>query len=163
MTTADIDPRAFRNVLGQFCTGITIITTVHDGAPVGFACQSFAALSLDPPLVLFSLDRRAYSVPAFHETGAFAINVLSDSQRHLSQIFATALIDKWDNVSYELWNTGCPILTDALACFECKTQHIYDGGDHLIFVGRVTKLRYDTEAAPLLYFRGAYRRIGEHH
>ena len=159
-----IDPREFRRALGSFATGITVVTTASlDSGMVGITANSFNSVSLDPPLVLFSLDRRAYSVPAFHETGAFAINVLSDNQRHLSQIFATALIDKWDNVSYELWNTGSPILTEALASFECKTQHIYDGGDHLIFVGRVTKMRYDIDAAPLLYFRGAYRRIGDHH
>jgi flavin reductase (DIM6/NTAB) family NADH-FMN oxidoreductase RutF len=159
-----IEARDFRRALGSFATGITVVTTASlDSGMIGITANSFNSVSLDPPLVLFSLDRRAYSVPAFHQAGHFAINVLRDDQRHLSQIFATALIDKWENVSYELWNTGCPILTDALASFECKTQHIYDGGDHLIFVGRVDKMRYHSEGAPLLYFRGSYRRIGEHH
>lgn len=158
------DPRHYRTALGWFATGVTIITARSSaGDLIGITANSFNTVSLDPPLVLFSLDRRAYSLPAFHQAGHFAINVLRDDQRHLSQIFATALIDKWDNVSYELWNTGCPILTDALASFECKTQHIYDGGDHLIFVGRVDKLRYNSEGPPLLYFRGAYHRIGEVH
>jgi flavin reductase (DIM6/NTAB) family NADH-FMN oxidoreductase RutF len=109
--------------------------------------------------VLFSLDRRAYSLAAFHSAGHFAINVLSEGQRHLSVIFATPLIDKWDNVHYELWDTGCPILTDTLANFECKTQHIYDGGDHLIFVGRVQKMRFAADGDPLLFFRGGYRHM----
>jgi flavin reductase (DIM6/NTAB) family NADH-FMN oxidoreductase RutF len=159
-----IDAREFRRALGNFATGIAVVTTSSlESGMVGITANSFNSVSLDPPLVLFSLDRRAYSLPAFHTAGHFAINLLRDNQRHLSQIFATALIDKWENVSYELWNTGCPILSDGLANFECKTQHIYDGGDHLIFVGRVDKLRYDPAGAPLLYFRGAYHRLGQPH
>jgi len=155
-----IDPREFRQALGSFATGITVVTTAsHEAGMIGITANSFNSVSLDPPLVLFSLDRRAYSLAAFHSAGHFAINVLSERQRPLAVIFATPLIDKWDNVHYELWDTGCPILTDTLANFECKTQHIYDGGDHLIFVGRVQKLRYIATGSPLLYFRGGYRRI----
>ena len=155
-----IEPRSFRDALGCFATGITVATA---GSPaigmVGVTANSFNAVSLDPPLVLFSLDRRAYSLPDFHTAGQFAVNVLAEEQRYLSRIFATPMIDRWENVHYELWDTGCPILSDALANFECKTQHIYDGGDHLIFVGRVHKLRFSASGAPLLYFRGGYRRI----
>jgi flavin reductase (DIM6/NTAB) family NADH-FMN oxidoreductase RutF len=159
-----IDIREFRKALGNFATGITVVTT---GSPavgmVGITANSFNSVSLDPPLVLFSLDRRAYSLPSFHSAGHFAINILAHDQRHLSAIFATPLIDKWDNVHYELWDTGCPILTDTLASFECKTQHIYDGGDHLIFVGRVQKMRAGGSGAPLLYYRGAYHHLGDAH
>lgn len=155
-----IDPREFRKALGCFATGITVVTTAsRDAGMVGITANSFNSVSLDPPLVLFSLDRRAYSLAAFHGAGHFAINVLGGDQRNLASIFATPLIDKWDNVHYELWDTGCPILTDTLANFECKTQHIYDGGDHLIFVGRVRKMRFDQGGEPLLYFRGGYRHI----
>jgi flavin reductase (DIM6/NTAB) family NADH-FMN oxidoreductase RutF len=158
------DPREFRRALGCFATGITVVTTVsRDSGMIGVTANSFNSVSLDPPLVLFSLDRRAYSLPVFHEAGQFAINVLSDDQRHLSAIFAAPLIDKWEGVDYELWDTGCPILRHALANFECKTQHIYDGGDHLIFIGRVRKQRWSRTGAPLLYFRGAYHKIGESH
>ena len=157
-----IDAREFRRALGCFATGITVVTTAsRDAGMVGITANSFNSVSLDPPLVLFSLDRRAYSLAAFHGAGQFAINVLSGNQRQLAVIFATPMIDKWDNVHYELWDTGCPILTDALANFECKTQHIYDGGDHLIFVGRVRKMRFAQEGEPLLYFRGGYRHIGD--
>jgi flavin reductase (DIM6/NTAB) family NADH-FMN oxidoreductase RutF len=159
-----IDIREFRRALGAFATGITVVTT---GSPavgmIGITANSFNSVSLDPPLVLFSLDRRAYSLPSFHSAGHFAINVLAHDQRHLSVIFATPLIDKWENVHYELWDTGCPILTDTLASFECKTQHIYDGGDHLIFVGRVQKMRVGGDSEPLLFYRGAYHRIGDRH
>ncbi|MGH6933283.1 MAG: flavin reductase family protein [Dongiaceae bacterium] len=159
-----VDPRQFRRALGCFATGITVVTTVsRESGMIGITANSFNSVSLDPPLVLFSLDRRAYSLAAFHSAGHFAINVLSEGQRHLSQIFATVLVDKWENVDYELWNTGCPMLSAALANFECKTQHIYDGGDHLIFVGRVQKMRWSDSSEPLLYFRGGYRHIGEPH
>jgi 4-hydroxyphenylacetate 3-hydroxylase, reductase component len=152
--------RAFRHALGEFATGVAVVTARGKGEElVGMTMSSFNSVSLDPPLVLFSLDRRAYSLAAFHSAGHFAINVLSKGQRHLSVIFATPLIDKWDNVHYELWDTGCPILTDTLANFECKTQHIYDGGDHLIFVGRVQKMRFATDGEPLLFFRGGYRHM----
>ena len=159
-----INPREFRRALGNFATGITVVTTAsRDAGMLGITANSFNSVSLDPALVLFSLDRRAYSLAAFHSAGHFAINVLSERQRHLSVIFAAPLIDKWDNVHYELWDTGCPILTDTLANFECKTQHIYDGGDHLIFVGRVDKMRFAAGGDPLLFFRGAYHRIGPAH
>jgi flavin reductase (DIM6/NTAB) family NADH-FMN oxidoreductase RutF len=159
-----INPRDFRRALGSFATGITVVTaSSRESGMIGITANSFNSVSLDPPLVLFSLDRRAYSLAAFHSAGHFGINVLSDDQRNLSQIFATAMIDKWENVNYELWDTGCAMLTGALANFECKTQHIYDGGDHLIFVGRVEKMRWVETGDPLLYFRGSYRRIGEPH
>jgi flavin reductase (DIM6/NTAB) family NADH-FMN oxidoreductase RutF len=159
-----IDPSEFRKALGCFATGITVVTTAsREVGMIGITANSFNSVSLAPPLVLFSLDRRAYSSPAFHSAGHFAINVLADDQRHLSDIFATPLIDKWESVDYELWNTGCPILSGTLANFECKTQHIYDGGDHLIFVGRVDKMRHAAAGEPLLFFRGAYRRIGGRH
>lgn len=159
-----VDSREFRKALGTFATGITVVTTAsREAGMIGVTANSFNSVSLDPPLVLFSLDRRAYSSPTFHSAGHFAINVLADDQRHLSVIFATPLIDKWESVDYELWNTGCPILSGTIASFECKTQHIYDGGDHLIFVGRVDKMRFELTGDPLLYFRGAYRRIGGPH
>jgi flavin reductase (DIM6/NTAB) family NADH-FMN oxidoreductase RutF len=155
-----IDRRAFRNALGCFATGITVVTAVsRESGMIGITANSFNSVSLDPPLVLFSLDRRAYSLPIFHEAGQFAVNVLSAEQRHLAAIFAAPLIDKWEGVDYELWDTGCPILREALASFECKTQHIYDGGDHVIFVGRVRKMRWEAGGEPLLYFRGAYRAL----
>ncbi len=155
-----IDRRTFRDALGCFATGITVVTAVsRESGMIGITANSFNSVSLDPPLVLFSLDRRAYSLPIFHEAGQFAVNVLRADQRQLSAIFAAPLVDKWDGVDYELWDTGCPILRDALASFECKTQHIYDGGDHLIFVGRVQKLRWSAAGDPLLYFRGGYHAL----
>lgn len=155
-----VDRRAFRDALGCFATGVTVVTSVTpQGELLGITANSFNSVSLDPPLVLFSLDRSAYSLKAFQESGCFAINVLREDQVALSSNFARPLSDKWHGVAYELWDTGSPILKDALASFECRTHSVYDGGDHLIFVGRVLRLRSQTEGQPLLFFRGAYRRI----
>lgn len=155
-----VDRGAFRNALGCFATGVTIVTSVTpEGELLGITANSFNSVSLDPPLVLFSLDRAAFSLKAFEASGCFAINILRDDQIALSSNFAKTLADKWDGVAYEVWETGCPILKDALASFECRTHSIYDGGDHLIFLGRVLGLRAQTEGEPLLFFRGTYRRI----
>lgn len=152
-----IDPRLFRDTLGCFATGVTIITSVAaDGELLGVTANSFNSVSLDPPLVLFSLHRRAFSLQAFEQAGFFAINVLRDSQKQLSNVFAKALVDKWSGVDYEIWETGCPILTGCLASFECETQATHDGGDHVIFIGKVRRMSCSVTGAPLLYYRGSY-------
>ena len=156
------DPRSFRQALGCFATGITVVTSVGlDGEYLGFTANSFNSVSLDPPLVLFSLDRGAYSLKAFEAAGVFAINILREDQEAVSIAFARALSNKWEGVRTEIWQTGSPILVDALASFDCETISMHDGGDHVIFVGRVLRLRAGVEGRPLLYFRGAYRQINE--
>ena len=156
------DPRSFRQALGCFATGITVVTSVGlDGECLGFTANSFNSVSLDPPLVLFSLDRGAYSLKAFEAAGVFAINILREDQEAVSIAFARALSNKWEGVRTEIWQTGSPILVDALASFDCETTSIHDGGDHVIFVGRVLRLRAGVDGRPLLYFRGAYRQINE--
>ena len=156
------DPRSFRQALGCFATGITVVTSVGlDGEYLGFTANSFNSVSLDPPLVLFSLDRGAYSLKAFEAAGVFAINILREDQEAVSIAFARALSNKWEGVRTEIWQTGSPILIDALASFDCETTSMHDGGDHVIFVGRVLRLRAGVDGRPLLYFRGAYRQINE--
>ena len=156
------DPRSFRQALGCFATGITVVTSVGlDGEYLGFTANSFNSVSLDPPLVLFSLDRGAYSLKAFEAAGVFAINILREDQEAVSIAFARALSSKWDGVRTEIWQTGSPILVDALASFDCETTSMHDGGDHVIFVGRVLRLRAGVDGRPLLYFRGAYRQIND--
>ena len=150
--------RELRNALGCFATGVTVVTGVAPGGELlGFTANSFNSVSLDPPLVLFSLDRSAYSLPSFEETDCFAVNVLHRGQEHLSVRFATTDPDKWQGVAYTTWSTGCPILEDTLASFECRTRATYDGGDHVIFVGEVTHLEARREGHPLIFFRGRYR------
>lgn len=162
MPPMSVERRAFRDALGCFATGVTVATSVSpDGQLLGITANSFNSVSLDPPLVLFSIDRNAYSLDAFIAAGCFAINVLREDQRELSNNFARALADKWVGVHYELWQTGAPILTDALANFDCETHSTYDGGDHVIFVGRVIRMACAPSGKPLVYFRGGYSRLAD--
>ncbi len=154
------DARAFRDALGCFPTGVTIVTAVGPRKEIiGFTANSFSSVSLDPPLVLFSLNRRAYSLKAFLSTQHFAVNVLREGQEELSDRFARALTEKWQGVEYIIWDSGCPILKDALACFECKIRHTYMGGDHVILVGEVERIIAEPDGEPLLFCRGRYRKI----
>jgi flavin reductase (DIM6/NTAB) family NADH-FMN oxidoreductase RutF len=157
-----LDPEAFRHALGHFATGITIVTAVApSGELLGVTANSFNSVSLDPPLVLFSLHRAAYSLGAFTEGGHFAVNILREDQQEMSVRFAKALNDKWNGVEYEVWETGAPILKNCLAVFECRTRALYDGGDHVIFLGEVLRLRCAGDGRPLLYFRAGYRALSE--
>jgi flavin reductase (DIM6/NTAB) family NADH-FMN oxidoreductase RutF len=157
-----LDAEAFRNALSHFATGITVVTAVApSGELLGVTANSFNSVSLDPPLVLFSLHRAAYSLGAFTEGGHFVVNILREDQQDMSVRFAKALNDKWNGVEYEVWETGAPILKNCLAAFECRTRALYDGGDHVIFLGEVLRLRCAGDGRPLLYFRARYRALAE--
>jgi len=157
-----IDRTELRNALGTFATGVTVVTAAGpDGDLLGVTANSFNSVSLDPPLVLFSLNRGAYSLKSFQESGAFAINILGEDQEHLSTNFAKQLEEKWTDVEYEIWETGSPILKGAIAAFDCEIHSMYDGGDHIIFIGRVLRLKAGQEGNPLLYFRGRYGRLAD--
>ena len=152
------DARAFRHALGLFATGVTIVSTLApDGSRVGITANSFSSVSLDPPLVLFSIARKAYSLSAFEQSGRFVVNVLGAEQAGLSNRFASASTDKWQGIDDESWD-GCPTIRDALARFECRTQAMHDGGDHVIVVGRVVRLAQGV-GEPLLFYRGLYRHL----
>jgi len=151
------DQREFRTALGHFATGITVVTArASNGELLGVTVNSFNSVSLDPPLILFSLERRALSLPAFEEAGSFAVNILSESQTNLSQNFARTQGDKWHGIAFDCWETGSPILRGSLAAFDCRTYAIHDGGDHRVFIGEVLRFEALTEGTPLLYFRGSY-------
>ena len=155
-----IDTKELRFAFGNFATGITIVTSLDaDGEPLGITANSFSSVSLDPPLVLFSVDRGAYSLEAFQASRCFAINILSTDQEDMSNRFAKASGDKWSGVDFVTWETGCPILTGSLASFDCRTWQTYDGGDHVIFVGEVKQMSLNTDLEPLLFFRGRYDRV----
>ncbi len=155
-----IDPRDFRSALGTFATGVTIVTTMSgDGKPVGLTANSFTSVSLDPPLVLFCLDRRSFSFAHFERATHFAINVLSADQQTISNHFARPSEDKWTDMTIDYCGVGCPAFKDALAIFECKLHGIHDGGDHVIVVGEVVSFTYQRDGAPLLYYRGKYGRV----
>lgn len=154
------DPREFRNALSCFATGVTVITTRGPkGELIGNTASSFNSVSLEPPLVLWSLGKSAFSIKAYLSTDYFAVNVLREGQEELSVRFSRALGDKWQGLDYETWETGCPILPNALAVFECKTAYTYQGGDHVIFVGEVIKFDHDPHGRPLVFHRGAYRKF----
>ena len=157
-----IDPRAFRNALGCFATGITVVTTLcPDGHHVGVTVNSFSSVSLEPPLVLFSLGRASQAYDFFVQGAAFAVNILAAGQEDLSNRFSRRdLQERWEGVGVERWGTGVPILTGCLANIECDKETVYDGGDHAIVVGRVRRLRSTEDGKPLLYFRGVYGQLG---
>lgn len=157
---SDVDPRAFRQALGQFATGVAVITAEGvDGSPIGMTMSSFNSVSVDPPLVLFSIDRRAFSLKAMTEARGYAVNILGRDQEHLSNKFARALDDKWAAVEHTLGHMAAPLIAGALAHFECAPYAQYDGGDHVIFVGRVVRFSAYPVNEPLIFFRGAYRSL----
>lgn len=155
------DSRAFRSALGSFATGIAVITTIApDKSPIGVTVNSFSSVSLDPPLVQFCLGRAAMSYEAFTIAPSFAVNILAEDQADLSVRFSKRdLQERWEGVGVERWDTGVPILAGCLANLECDREHIYDGGDHVIVVGRVRRLSATGEGKPLLYFRGSYAQL----
>jgi flavin reductase (DIM6/NTAB) family NADH-FMN oxidoreductase RutF len=158
---APVAPAQFRRVLGNFATGVTVITAPPaegETAPAGFACQSFAALSLDPPLVVFMVGRTSRTWPLIARAGVFCVNVLGAEQGELCRGFAKSGADKFAGVSYDAAPvSGSPRLADASAWVDCTIQAVHTGGDHLIVVGRVDALGTNDEGgAPLLFHRGRF-------
>jgi flavin reductase (DIM6/NTAB) family NADH-FMN oxidoreductase RutF len=154
------DERAFRDALGCFATGVTIITaTAPDGSLVGMTANSFSSVSLDPPLILFSVRRTAYSLAAFQDASRFTVNVLASDQMALSNRFAKAGAEKWEGVEYRRGDGGSILIWGSLASFECDPHRMVDGGDHVVFFGRVLRFRCAGEGDPLLYWRGSCRRL----
>ena len=151
--------RELRDALGQFVTGVTVVTTLtDDGAPVGITINSFTSVSLDPPMVLFCLDSRSRYLPAFRKAGYFAVHVLAADQREWSVRFA-GNGDRWDGVGSSRWETGAPIIDGCLGVFECTLSAIHDGGDHKILVGQVIRLSGGDDRRPLAYHLGRYTAI----
>ena len=150
------DQDAFRRTLGQFATGVTIITAVSDGEPAGVAANSFTSVSLDPPLVLFCVARTSTTWPRIEKARKFAVNILGEHQEELSRLFATKGADRFKHLNYSPYRTGSPVIHDALAFVDCETVAEHDAGDHVIVVGRVVKLGYASEGKPLLFYRGGY-------
>jgi flavin reductase (DIM6/NTAB) family NADH-FMN oxidoreductase RutF len=154
-----IDPRDFRNALGTYATGVTIITAVApDGKPYGLTCNSFASVSLNPPLVLWSLGMFSQGLSIFQNASHFAINVLGASQQALATKFATSSPDKFAGVEWKHGLGNAPILADNVANFQCRAADRYYGGDHVIFLGAVEAYAYNRQQ-PLLFARGGYGRF----
>jgi 3-hydroxy-9,10-secoandrosta-1,3,5(10)-triene-9,17-dione monooxygenase reductase component len=160
--SADASPIAsehYRATLGHFCSGVTVVTSRLDGVPVGFTCQAFSALSLDPPLVLICPGKSSSSWPKIEASGHFCINVLGEGQEELGRVFATSGADKFEGIGWTPGSaTGAPKLADVLAWIECRIDSVQDGGDHSIVIGRVLEMGFQA-GAPLLFFRGGYGRF----
>ncbi|MGW4070521.1 3-hydroxy-9,10-secoandrosta-1,3,5(10)-triene-9,17-dione monooxygenase reductase subunit [Nocardia grenadensis] len=153
-----MDPRAFRRVLGRFCTGVTVITAIGcAGAPVGFACQSFAALSLDPPLVLFCPVKSSGTWTEIERAGTFCVNVLAEEQQEVCARFGSRVRERFAGTEWYISDLGLPVLSGALAVIQCSVADVVDGGDHLIVLGRVLALSEPADSGrPLLFYRGRY-------
>jgi 3-hydroxy-9,10-secoandrosta-1,3,5(10)-triene-9,17-dione monooxygenase reductase component len=153
------DPATLRRVLGNFCTGVVVVTAFDAGEPVGMTCQSFCSLSLDPPLVLFSASHTSTSWPRIRSAGHFAVNILASGQRDVSRVFAVSGSDKFSAVSWSAGLLGAPLLDGCVASIECLLESVHPGGDHDIVVGAVHALREEPTQVPLLFFRSGYGRF----
>ncbi|MBX7526079.1 flavin reductase family protein [Qipengyuania vesicularis] len=153
------DPHAFRNALGSFATGVTIVTARDgEGRPVGLTANSFNSVSLDPPMVLWSLSLHSGSLPVFRDAERWAVHVLAADQQAMSDRFATPAIDKFEGLSLADGPEGAPLIEGCAARFGCRARFEYEGGDHAIFLGEV--IEFDRrEAEPLIYHGGQYGRI----
>jgi flavin reductase (DIM6/NTAB) family NADH-FMN oxidoreductase RutF/DNA-binding MarR family transcriptional regulator len=159
---AEFDTRAFRRALGNFATGVTVVTaTGPDGRQVGVTANSFNSVSLDPPLVLWSIDKRSSSHEVFEEASHFAVNILAADQIDLSNNFARPKDDRFAGIDYETGVGGSPVFVDCAARFHCEKHEQLDGGDHWILVGKVVAFD-DLGRAPLLYHQGAYSMVLPH-
>jgi 3-hydroxy-9,10-secoandrosta-1,3,5(10)-triene-9,17-dione monooxygenase reductase component len=155
----ELGPADFRLVLGNFATGLTIVTAMTDVGPVGFTCQSFASLSLDPPLVLFCPSNTSTTWPRIRTAGRFCVNVLATDHQSLSARFSQSGSDKFAGVQFDLSPNGSPLLPGAVAWIDCMLQTEHQGGDHVIAVAAVENLAADPESSPLLFHRGRYAKV----
>lgn len=154
-----IERNELRRVMGHFATGVTIITTISkDGAPFGLTANAFTSVSLDPPLLLISVDKKAESYPYFEESKVFTVNILGQEQEGLSRRFAVSGGDKFQGVAYRAGANGAPILEGALAFLECRLYAVYAGGDHTLFLGEIDEAE-TREIKPLIFYRGGYRTL----
>jgi flavin reductase (DIM6/NTAB) family NADH-FMN oxidoreductase RutF len=155
-----VDQSTFRRVLGNFASGVTVVTVEHEGAYHGSTVASFCSLSLDPPLVLVCIDRHATSHAFIEHAGQFAVNILGKENADVSRHFASRNPNKFATIDYQLGVLGVPLLDDAIATLECRVVSQFPGGDHSIFVGEVLSAAARDDTQPLLYFRRNYHQLG---
>lgn len=153
-----IDEHRFRQSMGYFASGVTVVTAEHDGRLYGMTVSSFASLSLKPPLVLVCVDKTVTTHDAISASGRFVVNILEERQEHLSRRFATRDNDKFVGVAWHTGMLGLPVLEGVLAVIECRLQDTLPGGDHTIFVGEVIDAQI-FEGSPLLYYRRGYHEL----
>ncbi len=154
-----IEPQELRRVMGHFATGVTVITTKdQEGAPQGLTANAFMSLSLDPPLIVISVDKGASCYGCFAPQNGFTVNFLSEEQEEISRRFATKGIDKFDGLGWKAGDNGAAILDGVLGHVECKITQCYDGGDHTIVLGEIVSASASGDR-PLLFFKGKYQKL----
>ena len=153
--------RDFRSTLGNFATGVTVITALSpEGEPIGVTISSFNSVSLDPPLILWSLSLNSPNIEAFSSASHYAVNVLAADQQHISDGFASRKSDRFAGLSFSRGLSDVPLLDGCCAWFECTNEAHYPGGDHLIFVGHVERFAQGEAELPLVFHNGRYRKLG---
>ncbi len=154
-----VEAQELRRVMGHFATGVTVITTRDKaGAPNGLTANAFMSLSLDPPLVIISVDKKATCYSCFEPNNGFTVNFLSEEQEEISRRFATKGVDKFADLSWRAGSNGAALIDGALGSVECKITQCYEGGDHTIVVGEILKVAAHGDR-PLLFFKGKYQRL----
>lgn len=154
------ESRKFRNALGWFTTGVAVITSCAEGGkPIGITVNSFSSVSLDPPLVLWCLDKKSDTLPLFEKAKHFTVNVLREEHEEISSRLARKGDHSLEAIDLLPMESGCPALRDALAHFECEVEARHDAGDHIIMIGRVLKFDHAEDGRPLLYHRGGYQML----
>ncbi|MEH6564516.1 MAG: flavin reductase family protein [Halopseudomonas sp.] len=175
LATTVIEPISFREALGHYASGITVITSEAENQPLGFTCQSFYSVSMDPPLVSFSVKANSYSYPHIRQAGRFAVNILSGKQAGIANQFARQGSDKWRGVKWQPSPLGNPLIDGSLHWLDCEVHAEYAAGDHLIVIGEVKALKlqhflppslqhsfqHSAATQPLLYFKGQYCSLAE--
>lgn len=147
----------FKQIMGNYPTGVTIVTTVtEDGTPVGLTVNSFASVSLDPMMLLWSIDHRVSSLKAFTEGGKFAVHVLAEEQSELCKVFASKVEDRFGQCNWKLSENGLPIIDGAFGVFECETFKAIEAGDHTVLIGEIVDLKVNPEKDPMLYHRRVF-------
>ena len=154
------DGARFRQVLGHFPTGVTVVTASTEEGPVGLCVGSFTSVSLHPPLVAFCAGDASTSYPRIEAAGHFCVNILAEDQEDLCRAMAVKSDDRFAGVGWTAADSGAPVLHDALAWLDCAIEAVHPGGDHVIVVGRVNAMDVAREGGPLLFFRGGYGRLG---
>jgi len=156
---SSFDSAKYRQVLGHFPTGVTVITAMADGQPFGMAVGSFASLSLDPPQILFCAGATSTTWPRIREAGSFCVNILSEDQEDVCRVFASKAPDKFAEIGWKHSGTGSPLLEGVMAYIDCQIETVVTSGDHDLVVGAVRDLDVLHEGGPLLFFRGGYGRF----
>lgn len=157
--TAHIDAARFRQVLGQYPTGVSVVTSTDEDRPIGMTVGTFTSVSLDPPLVAFLPQKTSTTWPLIERSGRFCVNVLTWEQEHLCRQMARPSDQKFTDVAWRRSGLGSPIIDDAVAWIDCEIENVVDAGDHLIVIGAVRELDLEKDALPLVFFRGGYGRF----